>query len=115
VSDAARNPNPHSALIGQDARHGRRFDSTVSVCRWICMLIHSETPPPSPEPVKPVPEPGAILTLKEAAVLLCRHPETVRLMVRRGEAPVPVIKIGRRHHMLRADVEAFLAPHGPAA
>jgi excisionase family DNA binding protein len=79
------------------------------------MLIHSETPPPSPEPVKPPPEPGPILTLKEAAALLGRHPETVRLMVRRGEAPVPVITIGRRRHMLRADIERFLAPHDPAA
>ncbi|MBO0729753.1 MAG: helix-turn-helix domain-containing protein [Acidimicrobiaceae bacterium] len=59
-------------------------------------------------------EPGTY-SLPEAARRLGIGVATIYELNRRGEVPVPVLKIGSRMRVRKADIEAYLAPHIPNA
>lgn len=56
------------------------------------------------------PEPGTY-TLPQAAHRLGIGVATIYDLNRRGEVPVPVLRIGKQHRIRKADLEAYLAAH----
>lgn len=57
----------------------------------------------------PVPLPRLVLSLEECAQVLGVSRATLYRLVKRGEVPIPVFKVGRTPTVRLADVEEYLA------